>query len=363
MTREHRAFLGTRRGVFTLRSQDGRCSWQLDAPALPGYEINHVAADPRDPLRVYATANHAVWGPQIQISRDGGRSWTAAAQSPAFAPDDGRAVKSLWFIRPGHAAHPGEVWCGVEPAALFRSTDWGDTWTLMPALTEHPTASLWQPGGAGLILHGIVLDPLRPNSLIATISAGGAYRSDDGGVSWQPINAGVRAGFLPESEAQPPAGHCVHKLVRTAGADSLLFQQNHCGAYASEDEGASWREVTDGLPSEFGFPAAAHPHAPRTVYVAPLVGDSFRAFADGAVTVWRSQDGGGNWEPLCNGLPRRDAYLAALRAAMTTDTEDDAGIYLGSSTGQLFFSPNSGDAWREIGNHLPPVLSVDASAA
>lgn len=361
MAREHRVFLGTRKGMFALRSGDGRGCWQMDPPALAGTDVYHVAADPRDPSLAYAAANHAIWGPQLMRSRDGGRTWNPAASSPAFAPDSGQSVKAIWFIRPGHPDVPGEVWCGVEPAALFRSTDWGDTWTLVDSLTNHPTTALWQPGGGGLCLHGIVLDPTDPARIIATISAGGGYRSDDAGASWQPINRGLRAGFLPDPSNA--AGQCVHKLVRTAGDASVLFQQNHCGCYVSDDEGENWREVTEGLPSEFGFPAAAHPHEPRTVYVAPLVADSFRAFADGAVTVWRSRNGGGCWEPLTNGLPRRDAYLAALRTAMATDAEDDAGVYLGTSTGQLFFSPNGGDAWREIASHLPPILSVDASAA
>lgn len=361
MGREYRIFLGTRKGAFSLRSCDGRGSWRISPPALPGSDVYHVTADPRDPARVYAAANHAVWGPQLMRSQDGGRTWAAAGSSPAFPPIAGTTVKAIWFIRPGHANRPGEVWCGVEPAALFRSDDWGDTWSLVESLGAHPTAALWQPGGGGLCLHGVVLDPTDPARIIATISAGGAYRSDDAGASWRPINSGVRAGFIPGPPL--PAGHCVHKVVRTAGTPSMLFQQNHCGCYASDDEGENWREVTEGLPSEFGFPAAAHPHEPRTVYVAPLTGDSFRTFPDGAVTVWRSRDGGGNWQPLCNGLPRRDAYLATLRTAMATDAEDDAGLYLGTSTGQLFFSPNSGDCWSEIADHLPPILSVDASAA
>ena len=359
MSREHRVFLGTRKGVFTLRSNDGRCHWELDPPALTGNDVNHVIADPRDPDRVYATGNNVFFGSQLMRSRDGGRSWEGASQSPAFAEGDGRAVESLWFVRPGHADHPGEMWCGTKPAALFRSTDWGDTWSLMPALNEHPTTTLWQPGGAGLVLHGIVLDPAKPDSLITTISAGGAYRSDDGGTSWEPINRGIRADFMPDPNT--PAGHCVHKVVRTSSGP--LFQQNHCGCYISEDEGASWVEVTEGLPSEFGFAAAAHPHEPRTVYVAPLIGPEFRVFPNSAVTVWRSRDGGGSWQPLCNGLPRHDAYIATLRAAMATDSEDDAGVYMGSNTGQLFFSPNGGDVWREIADHLPPILSVEASAA
>ncbi|MGH2585614.1 MAG: WD40/YVTN/BNR-like repeat-containing protein, partial [Dehalococcoidia bacterium] len=209
--------------------------------------------------------------------------------------------------------------------------------------------------------HGIDLHPTNPDSLVATISAGGAYRTDDGGASWRPVNQGVRMDFAPEEQQNVPAGHCVHKLVRSPADPEWLFQQNHCGPHRSADGGATWEPCGDGLPSGFGFPAAAHPHEPRTVYVAPLAGDGFRVFPDGALAVWRSRDGGGSWEPLRCGLPQQGAYTSAYRSAMATDREDSAGVYLGTATGQVFFSGDDGDHWELIADFLPPILSLEAA--
>ena len=354
-----RVHAGTRKGMFTLRSCDCRGAWGEPELSLAGWDVYHCIEDPRDPVRLYAAANHAVWGPRVARSLDGGRTWDEPTQSPAFPEGSGAAVKAVWFIRPGHAERPGEVWAGVEPAALFHSDDWGATWEPVESLNDHPTRSFWQPGGGGMCLHGISLDPIDPDRLIATVSAGGAYRSDDHGMSWRPINQGIRAGFMPDPV--PPAGHCVHKLVRSAVDPELLFQQNHCGAYVSADGGCSWREVTAGLPSEFGFAAAAHPTAKGTFYLAPLQADSFRAFPDGAMTVWRTRDGGESWEPLRGGLPQRGAYLASYRAAMATDASGPAGIFLGTTTGQIFASADDGDNWREIARYMPPILSLETA--
>ena len=361
MNRENRILVSTRKGAFCLSSQDGRGSWQMGPPMLSGWDVYHCIEDPRDPSRLYAAANHAVWGPRIARSVDGGRTWDEPVQSPAFAAEGDATVKAMWFVRPGHADRPGEVWAGVDPAALFRSGDWGATWEPVPAFNNHPTREYWQPGGGGLCLHGIVLDKTDPLEVIATVSSGGAYRSNDGGGSWTPINRGIRGSFMPDDSV--PAGHCVHKLVRSTAAPNVLFQQNHCGMYRSDDAGDSWTEVTEGLPSEFGFPAAMHPRDPNTLFVAPLVGDSFRAFAEGAMAVWRSRDGGRSWTAMRDGLPQSNAYLASYRAAMATDDDDDAGVYIGTTTGHVFASRDEGDHWTKIGEYLPPVLAVEASVA
>jgi hypothetical protein len=291
-----RLYVGTRKGAFRACSHDGRRSWMVEPPKLSGWDVFHIIEDPRDPARIYAAANHMVWGPMVARSVDGGATWSEHTQSPAFAPDDGISVKNQWYVRPGHAERPGEVWAGVDPGALFRSQDWGASWEPVRGLNEHPTREMWQAGGGGLCLHKVSLDPTNPDSLIATVSAGGAFRSDDQGATWRPINQGLRADFMPDPTA--PAGHCVHHLVRSSVDPEWLFQQNHCGMYRSADGGATWQEAADGLPSTFGFPAAAHPHEPRTVYLAPLVGDTFRCFPDGAMAIWRTRDGGDSWQAL-----------------------------------------------------------------
>ncbi|MHB8574867.1 MAG: WD40/YVTN/BNR-like repeat-containing protein [Dehalococcoidia bacterium] len=356
---EVRVYAGTRKGLIDFRSNDGRRTWSAPRLSLAGSDVYHAIEDPRDPKRVYAAANHAVWGARIVRSLDGGMTWDEPTQTPAFVEGSGESVKAVWFIRPGHADCPGEVWAGVEPASLFRSGDWGATWEPVNGLNEHPTRSMWQPGGGGMCMHGIILDPTNPDSLIAAASACGAYRSNDHGESWEPINRGIRAGFLPDQDVE--AGHCVHRVVRSSANPNLLFQQNHCGAYISPDGGCSWREVTEGLPSEFGFSAAADQLDGRTFYTAPLQGDSFRAYPDGAMAVWRTRDAGCSWEPMREGLPQQGAYLASYRSAMATDAMQSTGVYVGTTTGQIFACGPDGDRWYQLADYLPPVLSLETA--
>jgi photosystem II stability/assembly factor-like uncharacterized protein len=361
MQRGTRLYAGTRKGLFRFCSHDGRKSWMAEPPALAGWSVYHATEDPRAPGRIYAAARSEHWGPMLARSEDDGRTWDERGPSPAFPEGSGKSVNAVWYVRPGHTSRPNELWVGVDPAALFRSSDGGATWEPVDSLNQHPTTSVWMAGGGGLILHGIDINPTNPDSMIATISAGGAYRTDDGGASWRPINQGVRADFMPDSVKATGAGHCVHHLVRSPVDPEWLFQQNHCGPYRSTDGGASWQYVADGLPSEFGFACAIHPHEPRTVYLAPLASDAMRAFPDGAMAVYRSRDGGDTWEPLREGLPQRNAYMLPYRLAMTTDHQDPAGIYLGTTTGQIFFSPDAGDHWEQIADYLPPILSLETA--
>ncbi len=251
------------------------------------------------------------------------------------------------------------LYAGVEPAALFKSSDHGETWEINEALFDHPHRATWFPGAGGLCLHTILAHPTDPEKMYVAISTGGCYRTDDGGASWKPYNKNVRADFSPDKF--PEYGQCVHKMTLHPRRPEVLYQQNHCGVYRSDNGGEDWIDIGEGrLPSRFGFPIAVHPHDPQTVYVVLEQSDEYRMSVDGRFAVWRSRDGGENWTRQVNGLPEK-AHLVVLREAMATDTLEDAGIYAGTSTGQLFYSRDAGDTWELLADFLPPVLSVEAA--
>jgi photosystem II stability/assembly factor-like uncharacterized protein len=277
----------------------------------------------------------------------------------ASAIKDPEKVLKVWHIEPGRGEEADVLYAGIQPAALFRSADRGESWELMEGLYDHPQRGKWNPGAGGLCLHTILLDPTNPRRMYVAVSAAGCYRTDDGGATWQPMNKNVLADFSPEKF--PEFGQCVHKMAMHPGNPQVLFQQNHCGVYRSDNAAEDWVDIGDGkLPSRFGFPIAVHPHEPETVYVALEESDQYRVSLEGHFAVWRSRNAGGSWEKLTKGLPER-AHLVCLREAMATDSLEDAGIYIGTSTGQIFFSRDSGDSWELLADYLPPVLSVEAS--
>jgi photosystem II stability/assembly factor-like uncharacterized protein len=347
---------GTRKGTFLFWSDEDRRSWQQSQHHL-GWSTHAASYDPRTGA-IYAGVNSDVFGGLVQRSLDGGRTWEHQNQGLDFAAEDERRVRQVWQVQAGHAARPGEVWAGTREAGLFRSQDGGATWEGVRSLNDRGESDGWVPGGGGLILHTILPDPTDPNRLYVAVSAGGAYRSDDAGGSWRPINRGVQADFLPDPNAE--TGHCVHKMVLHPARPNVLFQQNHCGFYRSDDCGDTWQDISAGLPSRFGFPMAVHTHDPRTVYAVPLVADSQRLVPDGQMAVWRTRDDGGAWEPLTRGLPG-NAWLNVLRDALATDPCDECGVYVGTSGGQLFYSRTEGAEWELLAEFLPPVLSVRAA--
>lgn len=362
--------VGTKKGAFLFESDETRRHWRRSGPFQAGWGVNHFSIDARRPApRLWAAANHEVWGPRLGYSDDWGANWTEDGPALAFEAGSGRAVKNVWHVTPGHVEKPGEVWCGVEPAALFRSGDGGETWSEVAGLNEHATSGEWEPGGGGLILHTIVPDHSNPDSVIACISAGGAYRSNDGGASWRPINRGVPATFRPTP--WPEVGQCVHKLVQSPTNPAWLFQQNHCGVYRSRDGGENWEHIESGLPTgwleeidrsySFGFPMAGHRRDPETLYVVPLLSEFFRATSDGRFIVYRSRDGGDNWHPLTEGLPQDGAYLVVYRDALATDAATPGGVYAGTTGGHLFGSRDDGDSWFAMSTTLPPILSVETA--
>jgi photosystem II stability/assembly factor-like uncharacterized protein len=350
--------VGTRKGAFIFRSDARRRTWTLEGPHFAGETVHHFILDSRDGETLYAATRSDWWGPDVQRSRNWGRTWLRTKGGVRFAKDAGHSVTCIWHIRSGRASEPGVVYAGVDPAGLFRSEDGGVTWEEVRGLNRHPTRGRWTPGAGGLIVHTIVLDPANAQRMFVAISAAGVFRSDDGGRSWQPRNKGTRADFLPNKF--PELGQCVHKLALAPGSSDVLYQQNHCGVYHSDSAGDAWSDISRGLPSRFGFPIAVHPREPRTIWVLPLVSSQMRACPKGSLAVYRSTDAGRSWQKQNRGLPTRNAHLTILREAMSTDTCDPAGVYFGTETGQLFYSRDAGRQWHLLADFLPPILSVEA---
>ena len=353
-----RLLVGTRRGLFVATTDSERLAWRLDGPHIEGYEVFHAIADPRDAGTAYAATNHPVWGAHIYRSSDGGAHWEQLPQRPAFPADSGHELRAIWHLAAGAADRPGRLYAGTEPGALFVSDDAGESWEWVRSLEAHPTRELWQPAKGGLALHSIQIDSRNPARIYVALSAGGVYRSDDDGVSWAPINAGVRADFLPEPF--PVAGHCVHSVRIHPATPDRLYHQNHCGLYRSDDRGESWIDIGGGLPSDFGYVVGLDPADPERCWVIPEESSHMRAVCDQRLRVFETDDGGGSWTARKDGLPQEHVYVSVLREAMATDGLDPCGVYFGTSTGHLFGSPD-GRQWTAIASYLPKVLSVTAS--
>jgi photosystem II stability/assembly factor-like uncharacterized protein len=337
--------VGTKRGLFIFRSEDRR-AWQSSGPHLVGREVYHAVFDPVSGL-IWAATDHAVWGAHLHTSADLGETWQLLESAPHY--EDARVLKAIWYVAP----YGDTVYAGIEPAGLFVSRDRGASWQGIDALNSHPTTSTWQAAGGGLALHSVIADGDR---IFCAVSAGGVYRSDDAGGTWQALNRGVRADFQPERF--PLAGQCVHKLLRHPLRTERLYQQNHCGTYRSDDAGESWVEITNGLPSDFGYALAIDAHDEDTLFVIPEESSHMRATVAGCLRVYRSQDAGDSWEPLTNGLPQENAYVSILREGMTADALDPCGVYFGTSSGHLFGSRDRGESWSMIAGFLPRILSA-----
>ena len=355
--------VGTTKGLFSLRADEGRAGFELQGPAFAGEEVYATCVDTRLPdprLFVGSVSNH--WGPVLRRSDDLGATWTEeVAVSLAFPEGSGSSLSRIWQLTPGPADEPDVVYAGVEPAALFRSDDGGRSFALVRGLWDHPHRSQWQPGGGGLCLHTVLVHPTDPDRLLIAISAAGVYLSDDGGRSWRASNRGITVPFMPD-EPEPEFGQCVHKVARDAVDPERLYLQHHGGIYRSDDGGRAWVPMATIAGMDFGFPVVAHPTQPGTAYLLPLQSDEYRCTPDGRCTVWRTQDAGGSWEPLTTGLPQHDAHLTVLRDGFTGDGQQPAGLYFGTRTGEVYASTDDGDTWLLLADHLPPVLSVRAGA-
>ena len=346
--------LGTKKGAFILEAGPRRQGWELRGPFCETWPMNHVVGDPASGA-IVAGGGSAWFGPAVWRSEDLGRSWAHSSEGLAY-PEGTEPVKSVWSLALGH----GGLYAGVEPAGLFRSDDGGRSWHHLGGMQHHPTRPHWQPGGAGLILHSLVPHPEDEARIWVGISAAGVFHTADGGRSWEPRNQGTRADFMPEGQRYPVFGQCVHCLVMAPGMPERLYQQNHCGMYRSDDGGVHWQSIEAGLPSSFGFPAAAHPRDPATLYLLPLNGDTAGRYVPGArAAVWRTRDAGATWQPCRDGLPQENAFFGVLRQAMATDTLDPAGVYFGTTSGELYTSTDEGETWSCAARHLPTILSVE----
>lgn len=352
--------IGTRKGLWVARSED-RARWDVSGPDDVMGEVHAVAIDTRGATpRLLMSSRHWHIGPQVQHSDDLGESWQAAPTGGVvFPPDTDTAVAAIWALAPS-AAEPDVVYAGTEPSALWRSTDRGETFELVRGLWDHPHRPQWEPGGGGQAIHTLLPHPTDPARVHVAMSTGGVYRTTDGGASWEPANKGIKAEFMPDEVSYPEWGQCVHKVARSATRHEVLYAQNHGGVYRSDDEGTSWTSIADGLPAEFGFPVVAHPRVDGTVWLFPLE-SSYRRFPpDRACRVWRSTDAGETWQEQGKGLP--DTFFAGvMRDAMCVDDGDPVGVYIGSRDGSVYASPDEGETWVPVIEHLPDVLCVRAA--
>lgn len=349
--------VGTRKGAFVFTSDRGRKSWKVSGPHLKGNDIYHMAYDRRTGV-ILASVISGHWGPTVARSEDQGETWKISKTPPKFPKASGLSVARVWHIKPGREDEPGVVYAGVEPACLFKSEDGGESWAVNKAMMNQETRKKWQPGAGGLCLHTILLHPKNPERMHIAISAVGTMRTDDGGDSWRFQNRGVLADFQPVK--YPVYGQCVHKLASNPSTPDVIFHQNHCGVYRSDDGGENWKDIRSNLPSRFGFPVAVDANEPKRAYVAPLEGDFSRIPPDGHFAVWGTDNAGKEWFKLDGGLPEV-SYFTILRDGMVADMEDPCGLYFGTTTGQLFASRDQGNHWEKITDGLPPILSVSVS--
>jgi photosystem II stability/assembly factor-like uncharacterized protein len=386
-----RVLAGTRKGAFILTSDEKRQKWDVQGPHFAGWEIYHLKGSPVDPNRIYASQTSGWFGQVIQRSDDGGKTWHQPGTPPGEStkgPDgmpkgesnkfvydtsadtgapltthqhyDGTQkpweFKRVWHLEPS-LSDLNTVYAGIEDAAIFRSTDGGQNWKELSGLRGHGTGPKWQPGAGGMCLHTILLDPKNDKRIFVAISSAGAFRSDDGGQTWKVITKGLHSQYIPDPTAE--VGHCVHRIAQHRSRPNVLFMQKHWDVLRSDDAGDNWTEVSGNLPTDFGFVIDVHTHEPETVYVVPIKSDSEHYPPDGKLRVYRSRQGGNEWEALTDGLPQKDCYVNVLRDAMCVDSLDSCGVYFGTTGGQVYCSPDGGDHWAPIVRDLPPVLSVE----
>ena len=349
--------VGTRKGCFLLESDADRRDWAMRGPFCEGWPVYHAIYDASTGT-IFAAAASEWHGSAVWRSTDLGETWTLSSEGIAYDADGDRKVSKVSTL----AAKDGRVLVGVEAPGIFESRDGGDTWSVLSTLAGQPASEGWDdpanqpPGHLGI--SALMFDDDDPARFWAIVQGIGVFETMDDAATWTPRNRGLRADWpRPHEEV----GFCVHKLVRSPVDGDRMYQQNHVGMHRSDDAGHTWTEITEGLPTEFGFAAAVHPHDRDTFYVVPLDPGHGRTMLDGHAAVWRTQDAGSSWARLDKGLPDREAHLGVLREAMATDSYDVPGLYFGTSTGQLFASRDEGESWSEIASYLPAISSVEVA--
>lgn len=378
-----RVLVGTRKGAFIYTSDETRNKWEISDPIMPGWSVYHMSVDLRhDPPRIYAAANHWAWGPTVSRSDDGGKTWEQTSPGLRFPEDMGISVANVWHVEPGHESEPGVVYAGTQPGGMFRSNDWGESWSPVESINRHPYRAIWGPTGSvgESSLHSIQVDPRDPRRVYASISSGGTLVSEDAGETWNLCSHGIvvttpaAKALLAELEemfpqpelppdVDPAAMDEFHKFLVDTKSPDILWGQAHFGVFRSENRGKAWADVTAGLPSFHGFPLAITRRNPDAVFTVPIDygKDNFRV-VKGQFAVWRTGDGGKSWEQLSNGLPGPNDYQSAYREALDTDGLDREGVYVGTTNGEVFGSPDLGDHWQRLPGTLPPIVSVTAAA-
>jgi hypothetical protein len=385
-----RVLVGTKKGAFILTADGKRQKWEVSGPHFAGWELYHLKGSRVDPNRIYASQTSGWFGQVIKRSDDGGKTWFQPGTPPGEEKGPGGMPKGesnkfvydasaetgkpltthMWYDGTQHPWEFKRVWhlepsltdantvyAGVEDAALFVSRDGGKNWKELSGLRGHGTGPKWQPGAGGLGLHTILLDPKNAGRMYIAISAAGAFRTDDGGKNWKPINKGLRSPYLPDQDAE--IGHCVHRIALHPSKPDVLFMQKHWDVLRTDNAGDQWREVSGNLPTDFGFVIDVHAHEPETIYVVPIKSDGEHFPPEGKLRVYRSRTGGNEWEALTKGLPQKDCYVDVLRDAMAVDSFDPCGVYFGTTGGQVYASADDGDSWAPIVRDLPAVLSVE----
>jgi len=379
-----RVLVGTKKGAFILTADGKRQNWEISGPHFAGWEMYHLKGSPAEPNCIYASQTSGWFGQIIQRSDDGGKTWNPPGtkpedlMGPGGMPNgksnmflyEGEVGKHLWYDGTPHPwefkriwhvepsiTDPDTAYAGAEDAAIFKTTDGGKTWKELPGLRQ-AKSQLWQPGAGGMAVHTILLDPKNEKRIYVAISAGGCFRTDDGGESWKPITRGLKSNYeLPDPNAE--VGHCVHRIALHPSRPDVLFMQKHWDVLRTDNAGEQWNEVSGNLPTDFGFPIDVHAHEPETIYVVPITSDSLHYPPDGKLRVYRSRTGGNEWEALTKGLPQKDCYVNVLRDAMAVDALDECGVYFGTTGGQVYCSPDGGNSWSAIVRDLPAVYSVE----